>query len=593
MIQTLKKNFLSPILFLILVGLSGSVIFGRTFVESAMGQTSSANQQIATSFSNTTLVELRADILPDAPRFLSSSNSRRAPQTATFNVNFNPASCGDSVAAWPTDAQNAFETATSIWGAILKSSQIIEVDACWLVLDSNILGSARSVTYHGNFTNAPSDFVWYPAAVANAIADQDLAPNDSDILANFNSNFSSWYFGTDGNPASNQYDFTTTILHEIGHGLGFSGSMRLDTKTNTTIFWGLSGYPLTYDQFTENELNQSLINTVIFPNNSAALTSQLTGGNVFFDGPEASAANGGSPVKLYSPGTWRSGSSYSHLDEIFNGTNEALMTYSLSPGEVQHNPGPIIKGLLNDLGWNVTSEAPTPIPTSTATATVAPTPIPTSTATATVASNQFSLTTGTTGNGKGAVGQSVDAASYPFGTIITLTAVAFPGSAFSGWSGACAAEPTATCTITIDANLSVMATFVDLPGPGFNNHEPLNEPAAGNTVTEKQVTFNWEGAIEQAGEAPLKQYILSMTVTVPTRAATIDSIASEVVGYTFTTTDTSFTPSIALPNGIYEWAISAEDTAGNVTPAGVAFSFTRLVGATDGFNVIYLPLITQ
>lgn len=49
------------------------------------------------------------------------------------------------------------------------------------------------------------------------------------------------------------------------------------------------------------------------------------------------------------------------------------------------------------------------------------------------------------------------AENYSSGTPVTLTATANPGSTFAGWSGACAG--TGTCTVTMSAATSVMATF--------------------------------------------------------------------------------------------------------------------------------------
>ncbi len=73
-----------------------------------------------------------------------------------------------------------------------------------------------------------------------------------------------------------------------------------------------------------------------YPNNSLALAKQLTGGDIFFDGPNTNPANGGSPAELYAPGTWAQGSSYSHLDNVFDETPNALMTFSLNNGEANH-----------------------------------------------------------------------------------------------------------------------------------------------------------------------------------------------------------------------------------------------------------------
>jgi hypothetical protein len=55
---------------------------------------------------------------------------------------------------------------------------------------------------------------------------------------------------------------------------------------------------------------------------------------------------------MYAPSTWAPGSSYSHLDySTFNNTANQLMVYAFSAGEAAHDPGPVTKGLLKDLGW--------------------------------------------------------------------------------------------------------------------------------------------------------------------------------------------------------------------------------------------------
>jgi uncharacterized repeat protein (TIGR01451 family) len=111
--------------------------------------------------------------------------------------------------------------------------------------------------------------------------------------------------------------------------------------------------PFIYDVFAENGAGQSLIND--FPNTSLALAGQLQSGSVVFDGAYANAANGGSRPQLYAPHPWSQGSSYSHLDEVFNGTPNALMTYSLDNGESIHDPGPVTRGMFQDMGWHITT----------------------------------------------------------------------------------------------------------------------------------------------------------------------------------------------------------------------------------------------
>ena len=79
------------------------------------------------------------------------------------------------------------------------------------------------------------------------------------------------------------------------------------------------------------------------------------------------------------------------------------------------------------------------------------------------------LTVSKVGSGSGTVTSSpagidcgaICSASFAGGTIVTLTATAAPGSAFTGWGGAC--NGTGSCTVTMDQDRAVSATF-DLVG---------------------------------------------------------------------------------------------------------------------------------
>lgn len=60
--------------------------------------------------------------------------------------------------------------------------------------------------------------------------------------------------------------------------------------------------------------------------------------------------------------------------------------------------------------------------------------------------------------GHGTVTASPNATSYAAGTVVTLTATPDPGFPWIGWAGACSGSAT-TCTLTMNANLSVTANF--------------------------------------------------------------------------------------------------------------------------------------
>jgi hypothetical protein len=264
--------------------------------------------------------------------------------TATFIVNYT---------GFSAPAQAAFQAAVDIWSQLIVSSVPIVIDATWAPAAPNNLGSAGPYNSYRDFSGAPQAGRWYPLALANALHGSDLDPAHADIVASFNSTRSDWYLGTDGNTPAAQYDFMSVVLHEIGHGLGFLGSMSYSAGSGS--WGGGTGFPYVYDQDTVNGSDQALISA--FTNPSAALGSQLVSSNIFFNGANAMAANGGAKPKLYAPNPWTSGSSISHLDEATYpaGDPNSLMTPQLAGAESIHNPGLITLGVLKDIGWPLAS----------------------------------------------------------------------------------------------------------------------------------------------------------------------------------------------------------------------------------------------
>jgi uncharacterized repeat protein (TIGR02543 family) len=71
---------------------------------------------------------------------------------------------------------------------------------------------------------------------------------------------------------------------------------------------------------------------------------------------------------------------------------------------------------------------------------------------------QFALATATAGGGSGSVALSPPGGLYDVGTVVTVTANANAGSAFTGWSGDLSGT-TNPETVTMDADKSVTASF--------------------------------------------------------------------------------------------------------------------------------------
>lgn len=274
----------------------------------------------------------------------------------TYVANGNTDAFGNGCITFPDSAKMAFNSATAIWGNLFHSTVPIKINACWASgLGPGVLGETGVPTVYRDFTGSPSPLAntWYAGSLANALHGSDIDPSSEDMDITFSSTFS-WYLGTDGATPSGQYDFMSVVLHEIGHGLNFFGSMNV-AGSPPSGSWGYLGSPYIFDTFMSDALTGGnlLTTTNIYPNPSTALVAPLTSG-VWFNGANAVAANGGQRVKMYTPNPWLPGSSYSHLDDTtFAGTSNALMVHALASGHAIHDPGQVAEGMFKDMGWNV------------------------------------------------------------------------------------------------------------------------------------------------------------------------------------------------------------------------------------------------
>lgn len=268
-------------------------------------------------------------------------------------------------------AQAAFQYAVDIWKSQLNSSVPIHVEAYWSSLGRGVLGAAGPTTVARNFSGAPQWNVWYPIAMAEKIAGQDLnGQNESEIFAEFSSD-TEWYYGTDQQPAPGSYDLVSVVLHELCHGLGFTAGTGYDdnTKFGDYGFPAVAGgpdLPYTFATFIENAAGQRLTDARLFKNPSAALGTQFTGAGLYFNSPLAVAVNpavGDKRPRLYAPATYNQGSSISHLNEntYRAGSENSLMTYQIAPSEAIHTPGPLVRKMFDEMGWFVTAIRHTPL----------------------------------------------------------------------------------------------------------------------------------------------------------------------------------------------------------------------------------------
>jgi len=279
--------------------------------------------------------------IPRSPAVISKMQNAGT-NCSSFIVNYN---------GFTPEAQTAFQFAVDIWSTSIGSSQPIRVNAQFSPLDPGVLGSAGSNSaLTSNNPNAVPN-VFYARALWEKIEDMEsdaFGGATVDINASFSST-ANWYYGLDANPPANQIDFVSVVLHELGHGLGFFGGASVDGAGEGEIRF--NNTPIIYDTFIENGTGDAILS---FADPSMALGDELTGNDLFCDSAIAIDQNGGVLPRMFAPGSWNQGSSYSHWNEAtFNGTINSLMTPQIGPGEANHNPGPITLGLFEQMGWSI------------------------------------------------------------------------------------------------------------------------------------------------------------------------------------------------------------------------------------------------
>ncbi len=298
--------------------------------------------------------------------------------------------------AWSTQAKAAFRAAADVWERSVESPVPIEVEATARSLGPGVLGGAGPFDFLRNEgatvtsdDRAPTaaevrDDVFEPVALYNARTGRDALPpergeRNPDIEAEFNPNAGGLYLGTDARPAPNQVDFRTVVLHEIGHGLGMTGTATVEAgraslgmssvNGDTGVRSGVSFDQLTYST-TAAQAGTGGTPLLSLPDGSPALRTALTGDQLYWSGQQALTAAGGK-VRLHAPpqcgeqgparpcrageSPFVDGSSYSHLDErrYARGTPPGLMTPYLEAGETYLEPGQLALGMLADMGWAV------------------------------------------------------------------------------------------------------------------------------------------------------------------------------------------------------------------------------------------------
>lgn len=268
---------------------------------------------------------------------------------------------------------NVFNKAAQLWGALITSNVPIVIEAAFDPLScgstTGVLGSAGPTYMFRSFPGAPSNTLFYPAALADALSGSDRG-NRHDITATFNSTVngtagclggSYFYYGFDheltGHADGRSYvaDLLGVVLHEIGHGLGF---ISVVDENGVGLSDGSTAYLSTFDQFVyEESLSMSWPEMTATQRKQSEI-GQSANGNaaaLVWNGANVNAnlgrltfgLSGGHHLKLYTPSTFDASSSVSHWDS--SATPDLLMEprYSLHTGS--HTD--LTTCALYDMGW--------------------------------------------------------------------------------------------------------------------------------------------------------------------------------------------------------------------------------------------------
>jgi hypothetical protein len=173
------------------------------------------------------------------------------------------------------------------WAKALGGDDVIEVIASFApqrcTAGGGVLAGAGPFTIFRNFKNARFPNTWYHGALANRLAGTDLTAASGNprpqIIVTSNGDLgkpgcleeSSWYYGLDDKaPDDGSIDYVKTILHEYGHGLGFSSFA--DEATGELI----DGFPSIWEHYIlDNKTEKLWVNMTDAERKISAINNQF------------------------------------------------------------------------------------------------------------------------------------------------------------------------------------------------------------------------------------------------------------------------------------------------------------------------------
>ena len=271
----------------------------------------------------------------------------------TFNITYNDVvndtNIGFDDPTFGATRQATIASMTSYLNSVLDHNGTIDLT----VNNSQPDGTGFLASSGPAFFTSPNGFK-NGFAFEHATTGIDPLGSFHDASATFDFGYS-WNSGT-GTPGGSEYDLFSVALHEFTHSLGF---LSLVTSAGvSSISGGDPGVFSVYNSFLERGDGTDLFGP---GGNFLGTAADLISNDVFFNGANATAANGGNRVQVYAPGTFASGSSISHIQ----GVTGAVMQSSIGLGVQRRAYTAQELGILQDIGWTMQSSS-VPEPSSLA-----------------------------------------------------------------------------------------------------------------------------------------------------------------------------------------------------------------------------------
>ncbi|HEX5127008.1 MAG TPA: PEP-CTERM sorting domain-containing protein [Rhodocyclaceae bacterium] len=288
-----------------------------------------------------------------------------APITFSFIYN-DAAGTGFNDPVLGAQRKAALEEAGDYWSGLLNASyagETINISASFSAVSTSTtpLSASQQTNQYINAGLDNKGFinVSYSAPLAEYVAGRNLNGSSADYNLVFSPNVPE-YLGLDGNPPAGQFDFETYGIRSIARTLGVVS--RIDRALVTTDGSQQGGFSTQFNPSTGALINApSIYDTFLVDGSGTSLLAMtdaqrvtaVTTGNLYWNGANAIAANGGVRPKLYAPALNADGTINGNSIVYLEESAGTLLSFQSPHTGIAMGADAVTLGELKDLGWSV------------------------------------------------------------------------------------------------------------------------------------------------------------------------------------------------------------------------------------------------